>query len=198
MKGSSRVALSLFIAFHWACVLAWLWPNPSALKSAFFSLRLPSADSRPGLPVVSAYLFHTAQHQDWAMFAPNPLQINRYVAATVTLRDGRKVPYSFPRLCELGLLEGWIEKRYRKFQHRIADEPVQAYRIDLARFIARRIHDPANPPVRVELFDYQSPIPRHDRPNREAWTDYSSLLRDPARFVPVPLVNYEVRPEDLP
>ena len=50
----------------------------------------------------------------------------------------------------------------------------------------------------IELFDYQSPIPRHDRPNREAWTDYTSLLRDPARFVPVPLVDYPVRPEDLP
>lgn len=193
MKRRSRLALSLFIVFHWACVLAWLWPNPSALKSSLFAVRL-----RPGLPVVSAYLFHTAQHQDWAMFAPNPLQTNRYVAATVTLRDGRKVPYSFPRLCELGIVEGWVEKRYRKYQHRIAEEPVQAYRIDLARYIARRLHDPANPPVRVEIFDYQSPIPRHDRPKSEEWTDYTSLLRNPARFTPVPLLDYQVRPEDLP
>ena len=81
---------------------------------------------------------------------------------------------------------------------RYAVSVFQAFRIDLARYIARRIHNPANPPVRVELFDYQSPIPRHDRPDRGAWTDYPSLLRDPARFVPVPLLNYEVRPEDLP
>jgi hypothetical protein len=197
---SRRIALSAFILFHWACVLAWVWPNPSALKTAFFSIRLPapSGHSGPGLPIVSAYLFHTGQHQDWAMFAPNPLQINRYVAATVTLRDGRKVPYSFPRLSQIGYFEGWIEKRYRKLQHRIAEEPVRAYREDLARFIARRVGDPANPPVRVELFDYQSPIPRHDRPRTAEWIDYTSLLRDQARFTPVPLLDYRVRPEDLP
>lgn len=190
--------MSAFILFHWACVLAWLWPNPSALKSAFFSIRLPGPPGRPGLPVASAYLFHTAQHQDWAMFAPNPLQINRYVAAVVTLRDGRKVPYSFPRLSQIGFFEGWIEKRYRKLQHRIAEEPVAAFREDLARFIARRVGDSTNPPVRVELFDYQSPIPRHDRPKTGGWTDYTSLLRDRATFTPVPLLDYRVRPEDLP
>jgi hypothetical protein len=202
-----RAALSAFILFHWACVLAWLWPNPSALKTFLMGLQapLPVARTEPdgvGIRlerrgVVASYLFHTAQHQDWAMFAPNPLQFNRYVAATVTFRDGRREEVGFPRLSQLNLFEAWIQKRYRKYQHRIADEPVQAFREDLARYVARQVATPDRVPARVDILEYQSPIPRHDRPRGTGWIDYTALLRDNARYAPKLLLEYAVRAEDL-
>ena len=178
--------------------------NPSDVKAFLLSLSAP-------LPVVSKghwtlesrsvaveYLLHTGQHQDWSMFAPNPLQINRYVAATVTYRDGGHDEFAFPRLSQMGSMEAWIEKRYRKYQHRIAEENVPAFREDLARYIARHRNPPGNPPVRVQVYDYQSPIPRHDRPGASGWVDYTTLLRQESRFTGVPLIDYRVRPEDLP
>ena len=131
------------------------------------------------------------------MFAPNPLQINRYVAATVTLRDGTRVEYGFPRLSQLGIVQCWIQKRYRKYQHRIADEPVPAFRADLARYIARRTGTKDNPAVRVILYEYQSPIPRHNRAREPGWVDYTEILRDHARFTRNVLFEYVPRPEDL-
>jgi hypothetical protein len=199
-----RSLVSTFIVFHWACVGAWIWPNPSDLKTFLLGIRvpLPVHDERAGWTVqprsvACAYLFHTAQHQDWAMFAPNPLQINRYVAATVTLRDGTRVEYGFPRLSQLGIVQCWIQKRYRKYQHRIADEPVPAFRADLARYIARRTGTKDNPAVRVILYEYQSPIPRHNRAREPGWVDYTEILRDHARFTRNVLFEYVPRPEDL-
>jgi hypothetical protein len=203
-----RAALSAFILFHWACVLAWLWPNPSDLKAFLMGLQapLPVARTEPGgfaaglvrKGIVASYLFHSAQHQDWAMFAPNPLQFNRYVAATVTFRDGSRMEYGFPRLSQLDMIDCWIEKRYRKYQHRIADEPVAAFREDLARYVARQVATPGRVPARVAIVEYQSPIPRHNRPREAGWVDYTAILRDHARFTPKLLLDYAVREGDLP
>lgn len=199
-----RAMVSVFIVFHWACVAAWLWPNPSDLKTFLLGIRipLPVHDARAGWrlesrPVACAYLFHTAQHQDWAMFAPNPLQINRYVAATVTLRDGTRVEYGFPRLSQLGVFQCWIQKRYRKYQHRIAEEPSPAFREDLARYIARQTGMKGNPAVRVILYEYRSPIPRHDRAREAGWVDYTEMLRDHNHFSRTVLLDYVLRREDL-
>lgn len=204
LGGWKRGLISGFILFHWACVAAWLWPNPSDVKSFLLSIRAPLPgrgaagwDLAPRSVAVE-YLLHTAQHQDWSMFAPNPLQINRYVAATVTFRDGRREEFGFPRVSQLGFFQGWLDKRYRKYQHRIADEPSPAFREDLARYIARRMNRADNPPVRVTIYDYQSPIPRHDRPKPEGWVDYPALLRRESRFHGVLLLDYRVRPGDLP
>ena len=203
------LAISGFILFHWACVLAWVWPNPSDLKTFLFGVTLPipvhGAGREPSgwhvefRPIVSTYLFNTAQYQDWAMFAPNPLEFNRFVAATVTFRDGRREEYGFPRLSQLDVLHAWIEKRYRKLQHRIAEENVAAFREDLARYIARRVNDCRNPPIRVTLYDYRSPIPKPEcaGPGASEWVDYSKLLRDDARFTGILLLDYAIRPEDL-
>lgn len=212
MKGPRSVwrkaLISAFIVFHWGCVLAWLWPNPSDVKSFLMGLSapLPIFKGTPSQPrvdlerrrIVETWLFHTGQHQDWAMFAPNPLQINRYVAATVTFRDGRQEEFTMPRLSQLGVIDCWIEKRYRKYQHRIAEERAPAFREDLARFVARRFATAGNPPLRVAIFEYQSPIPRHDRVKLPGWIDYTSLLRDNAVFSRKPLLDYVVRPGDLP
>lgn len=195
--------MSAFILFHWACVAAWLWPNPSTVKTALMSVRMPVVTRDEGgwtvgsESIAAEYLFHTAQHQDWAMFAPDPLQINRYTSATVTFRDGTRAQFGFPRLCRLDVLSAWVQKRYRKYQHRIAEEPSPAFRRDLARYIARQMSRPGNPAVRVQVYDQRSAIPRHDRPGADLWVDYTRLLREDATFTPVLLVDYRVRPEDL-
>ncbi|HXX93753.1 MAG TPA: hypothetical protein VEN81_08970 [Planctomycetota bacterium] len=209
-----RIVISLFILFHFACVIAWILPKPSPVKSFLLGLKLPlpgttrdpkTSRSSWGIApreVVANYLWHTAQWQDWAMFAPNPLQTNRYLQAHVLLERGAGREYTMPRLETLGWLEGWLQKRYRKLKNRLLDEDRRELYEDLARFIARRSGDPGNLPVRVTVFAYESPLPRHDRPEllgptAPAWVDYSSLLRDQARYSPRLLVDYFVRPGDL-
>lgn len=208
-----KILVSAFILFHWICVIGWLLPKPSPVKTFLLTRTIPlltrstQPDGSRGKwtfrrrPIASTYLFHTAQWQDWQMFAPDPLQINRYVAATVTFQNGATRLYTFPRLSQLNWLEAWVEKRYRKLQHRIAENKSPLVKQDLARFIARRTHDPANPPIRVVLTLYEAPIPRHDRPEvsgpAPAWVDYTRLLRQEARTSETKLLDYRVQPEDL-
>jgi hypothetical protein len=210
-----KILISLFIVFHFACVVAWILPKPSPVKSFLLGLKLPlpghswsgdGAGSRLTIgprEVVASYLYHTAQWQDWAMFAPNPLQTNRFVGAQVFLERGSWRDYTLPRLEEMGWIQACLEKRYRKLKNRLLDENRRELYEDLARFIARRSNEPGNPPVRVTLFAYESPIPRHDReelkqPNAPAWVDYALLLREQARFSPRLLLDYFIQPGDLP
>lgn len=183
-----KVLISLFVLFHLGCVAAWLLP-PSALR--YFLL----SDG-----IASDYLHHTAQWQDWSMFAPDPLQANRHVGATVTFRDGRREEVVFPRLSQMNFLEAWIEKRWRKYQQQIIEQNAKLCRQDLARYIARRKRDPSNPPIRVAIYKYEALIPRHDRAElREphGWIDYTRLLRDEGGYSRVTLEDYPVKPEDL-
>jgi hypothetical protein len=210
-----KILISLFIVFHFACIIAWILPKPSPIKSFLLGLKVPlpghsrnedGAGSHLAVgprEVVASYLHHTAQWQDWAMFAPNPLQTNRYLGAQVILERGSVRDYTLPRLEEMSWPRAWVEKRYRKLKNRLLDENRRELYEDLARFIARGLNEPGNPPVRVTLFAYESPIPRHDReelkgPNAPPWVDYSLLLREQARFSPRVLLDYFVQPGDLP
>lgn len=190
-----RGAVAAFLLFHGYCVLTWVFPGPSAALAFLSSPRIPWPAATGERPLVPAYMHLTGQHQGWMMFAPNPLQHNRYVTATVLRRDGSTEPYAFPRLSEVGVAEAWVQKRYRRYQHAIVEHPVPAFRADLARYIARRVHRPGNPPVRVVLHVHESPIPRHDVPSD---VPASVRVKDPARYVTRVLLDYAVRPGDLP
>ena len=209
-----KLLISGFIVLHLSCVVAWLLPKPSPIKSFMMGIKvpLPGRDKSPGevpsgwsfrpRPVAAAYLHHSGQWQEWAMFAPNPLQINRYVGAHVAFERGNWKQYTFPRLSEMNFLEAWAQKRYRKLQQKLVDENRAPYHEDVARWIARQMTEPGNRPVRVTLFVFESPIPKHDReelqaPGGSAWVDYSELLRTKARYTPKLLLDYFVRPEDL-
>lgn len=211
MTRRKKILISFFILFHWFCVLAWLMPKPSAIKTYLLSLSLPMLvwDSKEsGLTlkkkkVVESYLYNTAMWQDWSMFAPDPLQVNRYVNATITFQDGSTKFFDLPRLSQLNFLEAWIEKRYRKLQERIISEKGPGFRSDLCRYMARKMFiDKDNPPVRVELNEFDSPIPRHDRPElkgpeKKHWVDYTKLLRVNAQHTKKVLLDYTVKAEDL-
>jgi len=209
-----KVLISAFIVFHFACVVAWILPKPSPVKSWVLGLKVPfpgtsrSSDGREsGLsfeprPIVATYLHHTAQWQDWAMFAPNPVQTNQYIGAHVIFERGNWTEYTLPRLDQMGWLEAWAQKRYRKLKNRLIDENRREFYEDLARWIARTQSEPANRAVRVTVFVYDAPIPRHDRnelgdPRSAAWVDYSELLREKAAYSSTAVADYFVRPEDL-
>lgn len=203
-----KLAASAFILAHGFFVLVWVLPSPSPVKDALKAQRLPLPEKVGGWTVkprwvVDAYMFNTGQWQDWSMFAPDPLQVLRYVAADVTLRSGARAPaFEFPRLGQFNFLHAWIEKRYRKYQLQIAGERTPAFLEDLARWVARQRRNPADPPVHVTLFNCECPIPRHDRPelsrpDRPAWIDYTRLLRDEAHYNRYVMLEYDVKPGDL-
>jgi hypothetical protein len=209
-----KVLISVFILFHFACVIAWILPKPSPVKAWLLGLKLPlpgttkvaggngSHMTIASREVVACYLHNTAQWQDWAMFAPNPVQTNQYLGAHVIFERGNWREYTLPRLEEMNWFEAWAQKRYRKLKNRLLDEKRLEYDADLARWIARQMNEPGNPPIRVTLYSYESPIPRHDRkelqdPKGSSWVDYSQLLREKAAYSPTLLVDYFVQPGDL-
>jgi hypothetical protein len=190
-------------------------PKPSPLKSFLLGLKvpLPSHRLRPGetearwriepREVVAAYLHNTSQYQGWSMFAPAPVQTNRYVEAAVLFQDGNWRDYRFPRLGQMNFLEAWIEKRWRKIQQNMFDPDFQPYFEDVARWIARQMDQPGNHPTRVSILLYEAAIPRHDREELRGeaaprFVDYPRLLRDETRYAKKLACDYSVRPGDLP
>lgn len=202
-----KILVSFFILFHWFCVLAWVMPKPSAIKDYLLAIKIPlPKHAKEGWKIaprelVSTYLFNTLQWQDWSMFAPNPLQVNRYVDAEITFKDGSAKIFALPRLSRLNYWEAWIEKRYRKYQHRLVEETVPGYHEDFARYVAKKMFsDLQNPPVKVKVQSHESPLPRHDRREvgeRKGKINYTRLLRHLAQYNTVVLVDYVVKPGDV-
>jgi len=209
-----KILISLFIIFHFSCILAWVLPKPSPIKTWLLSLSLPlpghsrdagEASSQwkiKSRPIIAEYIHHTAQWQDWAMFAPNPVQRNQYLGAHVIFERGNWKEYTLPRLDQMNWVEAWLEKRYRKLKNRLIDEKRPEFFEDLARWIARQQSESGNRVTRVSVFMYDSPIPRHDRkdlgdPHTAAWVNYSEILREKAVYSPTLVLDYFVKPGDL-
>lgn len=210
-----RILISLFIIFHLGCIIAWVMPKPSPIKAFLLGLKLPlpARERKPEekeahwhiapREVVATYLFNTSQYQGWAMFAPAPVQTNRYVEAAVLFQDGNWRDYEFPRLGQMNFVEAWIEKRWRKIGQNMFDPDFRPYDEDVARWIARQMDRPGNHPIRVSLLLHEAAIPRHDReeltkPDAPQWIDYPVLLRDKTRYDKKVISDYAVKPGDLP
>ena len=210
-----KLLISAFILFHLGTVVVWVMPSPSPVKSFFLGLKLPlpghsqkDDEKEPHWrieprPVVATYLFNTSQYQGWSMFAPAPVQSNRYVEAAVLFQDGNWRDYAFPRLGQMNCLEAWIEKRWRKIEQNMFDPDFRPYDEGVARWVARQMDRPDNHPVRVSILLYEAAIPRHDReelqgPTAPAWIDYPVLLRDKTRYAKKVVCDYAVKPGDLP
>lgn len=209
-----KILVSLFIIFHLGCVLAWVMPKPSPIKTFLLGLKLPlpTHDKKPdqkerrwhieSREVVATYLFNTSQYQGWAMFAPAPVQTNRYVEAAVRFQDGNWMDYEFPRLGQMNFAEAWLEKRWRKIGQNMFDSDFRPYDEGVARWIARQMDRPGNHPIRVSIVLHEAAIPRHDRaelqgPNAPAWIDYPVLLRDKTKYDKKVVCDYAVKPGDL-
>ena len=95
-----KILISAFIVFHLGCVLAWVMPKPSPLKSFLLGLKLPlpsysrnGAEKEPRWKVeprevIPTYLYNTSQYQGWSMFAPVPVPVPARVTATTNEPSG--------------------------------------------------------------------------------------------------------------
>ena len=139
-------AISAFLLFHIVVIFCWSVPLNSLLVTEI------KESVRP-------YMHWAGLFQVWDMFSPNPLNVNTYIEAELTFRDGRTRIWKFPRMHELGYVERYFKERYRKFAtERVRLDANSALWPDVARYIARLNNDPSNPPTVVRLVRYWSEI----------------------------------------
>jgi hypothetical protein len=74
---TSRVLVSVFLLFHLSVILVWSFP---------ISLR-PLVKIKH---VIAPYMIWSGLTQGWALFAPDPQDINVYLEAEITYQDGQK------------------------------------------------------------------------------------------------------------
>lgn len=207
-----RILITGFILFHFGCVGVSVFPGAYPIRGYLHSRSIPLPARRPDpatnsmrwqiewQSIIATYLGMTGQWQNWKLFAPNPLAINRHLGARVTYRSGDWRECTLPRVEQLDYVHAHLWARFREYQYGMTG-PAAALE-DLARFFARSLNDPANPAVRVHLYSSQRVIPPHDRPDFRGsgpppHVDYSRLLRDEALYVRSLLLDYAVKPEDL-
>ncbi len=135
-----RLLISGFILFHIVATLLWILPE-SALRTRLFALP-------------QQYISRVGLWQSWGMFAPEPSNLNLYLTATVSYADGSQRSWEWPRPEQLDLFSRYQQERYRKFTEY---GRLDAYRYlwpSMAQFAAQQLpaSDPANPPVRVQLW----------------------------------------------
>jgi hypothetical protein len=171
-----KAAITLFILFHLVAFAAWTVPLQFPLLDAF------KASIRP-------YMLWTGLFQAWNMFSPDPMRLNGYVEAEVTMADGQKRRWKAPRMEELGPVDKYFRERYRKFvnEHLRMDAESLLWP-DAAKHIARMYDsDKSNPPVNVMLVRYWSevlPPGPHGEYRATPWTHYNYF-------------SYNVVPQDL-
>jgi hypothetical protein len=143
----ARIITNGFIVFHLIAFTSWSMPSNSPIRTELVRWITP-------------YMHWTGLWQSWAMFAPDPIQINAYLEALITFRDGTHSTWTFPRMDKLGYFDRYIQERYRKWSSDYVR--LDAYSFiwaDTARYIARRHNHPMNPPVEIKLKRYWMEIP---------------------------------------
>ena len=162
-----RVLIHLFVAFHLTAIVCWSLTSSESAAPLNQMLR-----SR-----LAPYVIPLGFGQQWDMFAPNPPLSNNLLEAEVTLADGTRTTWRFPRMEEMSKFERYRSERHRKW----ASERVVAFGRPLApvadaaaRYAARQVGRPDNPARKVELVRYrsQTPSPRtrlrpYDEPARD-------------------------------
>jgi hypothetical protein len=159
--------LHALILFHVAAVACWSFSTNDPRMPLNRMLR-----SRLG-----RYVWPTGFWQAWDMFAPNPVVANVYLEGEVTLADGSRVTWPFPRADRMGYFERYRRERFRKWgtQRVWAGGKVDpAVAQAAAAYAARQVARPENPARRVELVRYLAPI---DLPKGKPLPHY----RDPPR-----------------
>jgi hypothetical protein len=105
------------------------------------------------------YMRWSGLFQSWDMFAPEPQRMNSYLKAVVITTNHHLKVWSFPRMEELSYWQRFRQERYRKFAE-VLPQPIFApVWPDVARHVAGFFADPADPPDKVMLIQFQSEIP---------------------------------------
>src|SRR5579862_7446895 len=202
-KSTAAWWIKLLVLFHVVCITVWCCPQPlpeieSGKVKPFGSdwiifwnqkylkgdLNLASDTSWPG-PVpswtqqyisdpIQLYLFTTGTWQYWDMFAPNPANMDWWMDAVVTYRDGSKKVYQYPRMYLLSLPEKYVKERYRKFFERAHVDDYQYLFPPVAQRIALlNYNDPRNPPVKVALRRHWLGIEAAGTPQPTTYNSYN-------------------------
>lgn len=148
---------------------------------------------------VEAYVIKTGLWHSWDMFSPDPLAINFHVEAQITLADGIVRIWEFPRMEKMGYWERYQKERFRKWRERVRQDNYRVVWEDTARYVARKVHDPNNPPVKVALVRRWGPVPppESEGPKGSRLRDYQPLPRTVEMPFNFRFLSYDVKPGDL-
>ena len=172
-----KAMISIFIVFHWICVIIWMIPR--------FASNIPADIPGSSPAVVESYLFATGHWQYWNMFAPPSGQgwhdSSHWIEAVVETSTGREAIFIFPRPSQQGMFAASMDASVLKYQHRLLDPQNKRFRVDLAHFLARQVRASGEIPMAISLYHCTMPLPTHERRgpgDQEQYVDYTILLRD--------------------
>ncbi|MGI4757947.1 MAG: hypothetical protein ACRYGF_13990 [Janthinobacterium lividum] len=134
-----------FISFHIGALLLFAIPN-----------NFPPAGSLRDL--IAPYMRCLGMSDTWDTFAPNPKSSEQFLQAIVITKSGKYELYQFPRMERLSLRERYAKERYRKFVESVLCNECSGLWPDVEKAVARQRFDPTDPPVRVVLVKFESPI----------------------------------------
>lgn len=138
-----RAVASLVIGYFVAGLAVWNMPD-SVVKARLW-------------PWFGPQLHWLGLWQGWNMFSPNPMNTNIEIVATVEYRDGFKRLYQFPELSHQGALAAFMAIPFRKL---LVELPQHTWALpDVARYVARKVDDRKDPPIRVSFICYAAPLP---------------------------------------
>lgn len=173
--------LGVLIAAHILAILTWSVPGdaPAVKRIRHF---------------FEPYLLYTGLWQSWDMFSPNPMSINAYLEAELTMANGTKKVWEFPRMEKMGLFDKFRYERYRKWAiDRVRLDAYSGIWPETARYIARLFYDdPAGPPREITLVRHWRTI----KDPRQLWIPLgkeNELLKEDSYA----FFHYNVRPEDI-
>jgi hypothetical protein len=136
--------------------------------------------------LLAPYMVCIGMTESWDTFAPNPKATEQFLKAIVFRASGQTETYSFPRMEELSLWERYRKERYRKFVESLLCSECSGLWPDVEKAVARRENNPADPPIKVVLIKFESPI----EPG-------AGSVGDDAAAKPTVLSEQFIEPEDL-
>ncbi len=146
MSTRDQIIISIFIVSYWFVVLICVsaeCPLKTTLRTYTHPVEM---------------LFGI--EQSWRMFCPNPRAYSMHVYAIVTFQDGSTTYYELPRLEKMSQLDAFMRERIRKQFDDISPWfEFRMFRPFIARYVARGLYDPDNPPIQVSLNINREPIP---------------------------------------
>ena len=169
---AGKAVIHVLVGAHLAAVICWSCSAPKPVTPVDRLIR-----ARLAPYILPVGFWHT-----WDMFANAPIS-NNYLEAEVTFADDSRATWPFPRVDRLPYFQRYRSERYRKWvTERVvaAGNPAPLVAEAAARFAARQVERPGNPPRKVELIRYrsQTPPPRRVQlqPHTEAPQDWERQL----------------------
>jgi len=129
----------IFLTFLWC----WDYPQDHPARK-FVSVW--------GFPFVYLGLWH-----GWAMFAPEPLHVNRWLKAVIRFHDGTVEEWEPLRPSKMSKLLNTLYVRSFKFQHSVVCGQYKQLYQPVCEFLARQATDGERKVAEIELFrEFQS------------------------------------------